>query len=115
MPIAMVVIAHPNPGRFNHAIADAAAAGFAAASFEVRRHDLYAEGFQPLLSAGDTDMSRSPTAMLADKTDELLSQHRRDLVAASALAIVHPNWWGKPPAMMAGWIDRVLIPGVAYT
>jgi putative NADPH-quinone reductase len=28
--------------------------------------------------------------------------------------VVHPNWWGKPPAMMAGWIDRVLAPGVVY-
>jgi len=49
MPIAMVVIAHPNPGSFNHAIADSAAAGYEAAGFEVRRHDLYAEGFDPLL------------------------------------------------------------------
>jgi putative NADPH-quinone reductase len=28
---------------------------------------------------------------------------------------VHPNWWGQPPAILKGWIDRVLRPGVAYT
>ncbi|GAB2647923.1 hypothetical protein GCM10009743_24250 [Kribbella swartbergensis] len=28
--------------------------------------------------------------------------------------VAHPNWWGKPPAIMAGWIDRVIVPGVAY-
>ena len=27
---------------------------------------------------------------------------------------MHPNWWGKPPAILAGWLDRVLVPGVAY-
>jgi NAD(P)H dehydrogenase (quinone) len=30
------------------------------------------------------------------------------------LVIVHPNWWGQPPAILKGWIDRVLRPGVAY-
>ena len=33
---------------------------------------------------------------------------------ADGLVIVHPNWWGQPPAMMKGWIDRVIRPGVAY-
>ena len=28
--------------------------------------------------------------------------------------IVHPNWWGQPPAILKGWLDRVIRPGVAY-
>jgi putative NADPH-quinone reductase len=28
--------------------------------------------------------------------------------------IVHPNWWGQPPAILKGWVDRVIRPGVAY-
>jgi NAD(P)H dehydrogenase (quinone) len=28
--------------------------------------------------------------------------------------IVHPNWWGQPPAILKGWIDRVIRVGVAY-
>ena len=28
--------------------------------------------------------------------------------------VVHPNWWGQPPAVLKGWIDRVVRPGVAY-
>jgi putative NADPH-quinone reductase len=35
-------------------------------------------------------------------------------VEADGIIIVHPNWWGMPPAILAGWIDRVLRPGVAY-
>ena len=28
--------------------------------------------------------------------------------------VVHPNWWGQPPAILKGWIDRVIRPGIAY-
>ena len=34
--------------------------------------------------------------------------------AADGLVIVHPNWWGQPPAILTGWIDRIVRPGVAY-
>lgn len=113
--LALVVVAHPAPGSFNHAIAASIATGFRDADFEVRVRDLYEEGFDPLLTAKDLDTTRVPSEIYAHAADGIVSQHRRDLVAATALAVVHPNWWGKPPAIMAGWIDRVLIPGVAYT
>lgn len=30
------------------------------------------------------------------------------------MIIVHPNWWGQPPAILKGWIDRIIRPGIAY-
>ncbi len=33
---------------------------------------------------------------------------------ADGIIIVHPNWWSAPPAIMRGWVDRVLRPGRAY-
>ena len=33
---------------------------------------------------------------------------------AQGLVVVHPNWWGQPPAILTGWIDRVVRSGVAY-
>jgi len=27
---------------------------------------------------------------------------------------VHPYWWGQPPAILKGWIDRIIRPGIAY-
>lgn len=33
---------------------------------------------------------------------------------AEGIIIIHPNWWGQPPAILKGWIDRVIRPGVAY-
>jgi putative NADPH-quinone reductase len=35
-------------------------------------------------------------------------------VASDGIIVVHPNWWGQPPAVLKGWIDRVIRPGVAY-
>ena len=33
---------------------------------------------------------------------------------ADGIIIVHPNWWGQPPAILKGWVDRIIRPGVAY-
>ncbi len=46
--------------------------------------------------------------------DPQLALHCRELAAADGIVIVHPNWWGQPPAILKGWIDRVIRPGVAY-
>ena len=48
-------------------------------------------------------------------TDSLVEKHIQDLVQSDILIIVHPNWWGKPPALLSGWIDRVLKFHIAYT
>ena len=37
-----------------------------------------------------------------------------EIAAADGIIIVHPNWWGQPPAILKGWVDRVIRPGVAY-
>ena len=46
--------------------------------------------------------------------DPLVEQHCAELTRADGLIVVHPNWWGYPPAILKGWIDRVIRPGVAY-
>jgi putative NADPH-quinone reductase len=40
--------------------------------------------------------------------------HCRHLARADLILVFHPNWWGQPPAILKGWIDRVFRPGVAY-
>ncbi|HEY3467166.1 MAG TPA: NAD(P)H-dependent oxidoreductase, partial [Amycolatopsis sp.] len=51
---------------------------------------------------------------LAAEPDPLVRRHREELRDAGGLVAVHPNWWGKPPAILGGWLDRILVPGVAY-
>jgi putative NADPH-quinone reductase len=102
----LVVLAHPDPGSFNHAIARAAAAALERLGHAVVSHDLHAEGFDPVLEAAE--IPRRATLAPA------VQRHCAELAAADGIVIVHPNWWGQPPALLKGWIDRVVRPGVAY-
>ena len=43
-----------------------------------------------------------------------IKKHCEELRLAEGIIIVHPNWWGQPPAILKGWVDRVIRPGVAY-
>lgn len=115
MSEALVVLAHPRPGSLNHAVADAVADALRAAGARTELRDLYAEGFDPVLRPEETwTAGTDAAALLARTTDPLVRAHRDLVAAADLLVVVHPNWWGKPPAMLAGWLDRVLVPGVAY-
>jgi putative NADPH-quinone reductase len=44
----------------------------------------------------------------------LVAAHCEDLAIAEGLVIIHPNWWGGPPAILKGWVDRVMRAGLAY-
>lgn len=115
MTQSMVVVANPRPNSFVHALAEEAAAGLTEAGHEVVLHDLYAEGFRPVLEPEEERTTRrADESALTVGADPLVHRHRRELSAARTLIVAHPNWWGKPPAIMAGWMDRVLVPGVVY-
>lgn len=102
----LVVLAHPSPGSFNHAIADAVLSASRENGHTIRLLDLYREGFDSHLPEREipTDGDVAPEI-------EIMC---RDLVNADGIVIVHPNWWGQPPAILKGWVDRVIRPGVAY-
>ncbi|WNM33620.1 NAD(P)H-dependent oxidoreductase [Streptomyces sp. Li-HN-5-11] len=46
--------------------------------------------------------------------DAQVALHQAEVATLDAMVFVHPNWWGMPPAVLAGWVQRVLAPGVAY-
>ena len=102
----LVLLAHPQPGSFNHALAETAVATLEHGGHEVIFHDLQAEGFDPVMVAAEipTDGPVEPE----------IARHCEELAAAEGIVVVHPNWWGQPPAVLKGWIDRVVRPGVAY-
>jgi putative NADPH-quinone reductase len=102
----LIILGHPDPGSFNHAIAGAAAETLRGLGHDVVLRDLYAEGFDPVLPAIEIPKG---AALPPD-----VREHCDQLAAADGLVIVHPNWWGQPPAMLKGWVDRVIRPGVAY-
>ncbi len=102
----LIVLAHPDQGSFNHAIAGAAAATLERLGHAVVLRDLYAEGFDPVLWGPEIrrDAHLPPE----------VQRHCAELADADGIVIVHPNWWGQPPAILKGWIDRIVRPGVAY-
>ncbi|MER7674095.1 NAD(P)H-dependent oxidoreductase [Kitasatospora sp. NPDC096128] len=105
-----VYLAHPRPGSFNHALYEAVVDELRGRGCEVRAHDLYADGFGPLLTAEET----GTVADAGTTTDPQLAAHRAEVATLDALVLIHPNWWGMPPAVLTGWVQRVLVPGVAY-
>jgi len=102
----LVILGHPEPGSFNHAIAEAAVKVLESSGHEVLFHDLQAEGFDPVLPGEEI--------VREGLTDQVVRAHCDHISAADGIIIVHPNWWGMPPAILKGWVDRVLRPGVAY-
>ncbi|MEW2373603.1 NAD(P)H-dependent oxidoreductase [Streptomyces sp. NPDC006656] len=105
-----VYLAHPRPGSLNHALFDAVVDELRGRGAEVAAHDLCADGFTPLLSARETGTVEEA----AGAEDAQVASHRAQVATLDALVFVHPNWWGMPPAVLTGWVQRVLVPGVAY-
>lgn len=101
-----VILGHPKKGSFNHAIAETAVRVLKTGGHEVAFHDLYQEAFDPVLP--DAELPKGAVV------PTLIMRHCDEIAAAEGIVIVHPNWWGQPPAIMKGWIDRVIRPGVAY-
>ena len=102
----LVIVAHPNRASFNHAIAQTCARELTDNGHEVVTHDLYEEAFDPILPYAEFPKEAVLPTEIQRYCDEV-SQ-------ADGIVIIHPNWWGQPPAILKGWVDRVLRPGVAY-
>ena len=102
----LIVLGHPDAGSFNAAIARAAKEELEELGHQVMFHDLYREAFDPLMSTEEIPLD--------GPVDPLIARHCDELAQADGLVMVHPNWWGQPPAMLKGWVDRVFRPGVAY-
>ena len=102
----LLILGHQRQGSFCHAIAAAAVDELRAAGHEVIYHDLYAEHFDPILPHDEIPKDAQPSP--------IIRQHCAEVTAADGYLLVHPNWWGQPPAILKGWLDRVLRQGVAY-
>ncbi len=100
---------HPVPESFHGAIRKRALASLGAAGHEVDLLDLYAEGFEPVLRAEERrayhDLARNRAG---------LEPYVERLTAAEALVVQFPVWCFGPPAMLKGFLDRLILPGVAF-
>ena len=106
----LVVYCHPVPESFGSALKEAVLDGLDRAGHAVRFTDLYAIGFQPEMTADERRGYHT-------EGDNVLpvESHVADIRWAEALVFVYPTWWYGLPAMLKGWMDRVLVPHVAFT
>jgi putative NADPH-quinone reductase len=101
----LIVLAHPKKESLNGALAYHLGESLGS-SHQVILHDLYLEGFDPLLKENEL--------LDINYFSEDIKPYCDALIAADCLIVIHPNWWGAPPAMMKGWIDRVIRLNVGY-
>lgn len=107
---AVLIVAHPDPHSYTHAIARRVVDGLTAAGHLVVVHDLYAEGFAAAMSGDERHAYHGEHPVL----DPLVAEHIADITAAHTLIYVYPTWWSGLPAILKGWFERVMVPGVGF-
>ena len=108
---AAVVLAHPRADSYAHALAQRAVDGLQAAGYRVDVIDLYADGFRAAMSEAEREAYHGDQPIL-----DPLVQTSADLVrSVDALIFIYPTWWSGLPAILKGWMERVMVPGVGFT
>jgi NAD(P)H dehydrogenase (quinone) len=100
---------HPGADSFHSGIKTEALASLKDAGHEVDLCDLYAENFAPILTA---DMRRDYHNTSLNQIG--LEAHIQRLQRAEALVVQFPTWCFGMPAMLKGYLDRMILPGVAF-
>jgi len=106
----LVVFSHPERNSLNGEFLNKTLEGLKlnSAVAEVRVLDLYAEGFEPRLDFSEhkkrRDMHKDPE----------FDKYRKQLSDADVLVFIYPIWWGRPPAMVSGYIDQLFASDFAY-
>lgn len=108
---ALVVVAHPCPDSYCGALAEAAERGLRAAGHHVDRLDLYQLGFRAAMSREERLAYESEQPIL----DEQVAEHVALLRRSEVLVFVYPTWWSGLPAILKGWLERTIVPGVGFT
>lgn len=125
MPQALVIVAHPEPKSFTVALARAAVNALESGGWGVMRTDLYAERFdpvsdrrnflgEPLSNTVFQQQDEERYASAHDLFSPALVAEQEKLLRADLIIWQFPLWWGGMPAIMKGWMDRVLASGFAY-
>jgi len=105
----LVIYAHPLEESFAGALHRAVLAALKGGGHEVDDCDLYALGFDPVLSAAERESYNTPSPDLS-----AVAEHVARLQAADALVLCFPTWWYGMPAILKGYFDRVWAQGVAF-
>ncbi|WP_425635855.1 NAD(P)H-dependent oxidoreductase [Algoriphagus yeomjeoni] len=101
----LIINGHPDAESYNYAVSDAYKKGAAKAGAEIQQINIRELDFNPNLQFG----YRKRTELEPD-----LLEAQEKLKWAEHLVWIYPVWWGSVPAMMKGFLDRVMLPGFAF-
>lgn len=101
-----LILGHPDKESYNQALAQAYKKGAEAAGLEIQEINIYDLDFNPNLKYGYRKRTELEPDLL--KSQEIINW-------AEHLVWVYPVWWGSVPAIMKGFLDRVLLPGFAFS
>ena len=100
MKKVFLVYSHYNNKSFNAAIRDTFVEAAEQKGHKVDCVDLYKEKFNPVFSG--------------EKPDEIVLDHRKRIEKCNVIVLVAPIWNFRMPAILEGWIDKVLAPPWAF-
>lgn len=106
----LVIHAHPLNDSFGAALHRQVVEALIAAGHEIDDCDLHAEGFEPVMTPTERRDYHEPGLNTAT-----VLHHVERLKRSEGLVFVFPTWWYGPPAILKGYIDRVWLPGVAFS
>jgi putative NADPH-quinone reductase len=105
----LVIYAHPLGQSFASALHQGIVAALGRSGHQVDDCDLYALGFDPVLSAAERASYNTPNPDIS-----AIAEHVARLRAAEALVLCFPTWWYGMPAILKGYFDRVWAQGIAF-
>ncbi|MDD9908107.1 MAG: NAD(P)H-dependent oxidoreductase [Ahrensia sp.] len=106
---ALLVFCHPKSDSFTAAVAQTVIEELENGGAQVKVIDLYRAGYDPVITASEWDCYEDceQNCMGQEETIEALKW-------CNSLIFVYPTWWYGMPAMLKGWLEKVLVPGVAF-
>ncbi len=106
----LIIYTHPNKKSLSNSFLEKTIEGLKDNSNNkaIKVLDLYAENFDPLLVFNDEKRRRDM------HVDPELEEYREQLLWANQIVLIYPIWWGRPPAMLMGYIDQLFASNFAY-
>ena len=104
-----IIFCHPWHGSFNKAILDAVTRELDKQEKEYHVIDLIKDGFNPVMAEGDLALYSK-----GQSSDPMVSLYQAALKETDELIFIFPIWWYNIPAILKGFIDKVMLKNFAY-
>jgi len=105
----VIVFNHPYEGSYCNAILNSVSRGLEKANHQIDIIRLDKEGFNPVMTSQDLKAFRDKQPI-----DPKVMEYKQRLEKADHVIFIFPIWWELMPALMKGFVDKVIFPGVAY-